>query len=148
MVFNFIFNSISVISQWPVHLSMLSWSSFNPFPNRPWFLRVCSTGLLKNTVGKGEIARNEQFLLFPQCFLPFWRTLCHFHEVWNCRLQTLSIWKSLKFVIWERVKQYSAQYSFQATGCFPTAYQNNGKGWERNESCHNDYHQSSEKILA
>ena len=24
-----------------------------------------------NTVGKGEIARNEQFLLFPLCFLPF-----------------------------------------------------------------------------
>ena len=23
-----------------------------------------------NTVGKGEIARNEQLLLFPQCFLP------------------------------------------------------------------------------
>ena len=23
---------------------------------------------LKNTVGKGEIARYEQFLLFPQCF--------------------------------------------------------------------------------
>ena len=22
----------------------------------------------KNTMGKGEIARNEQFLLFPQCF--------------------------------------------------------------------------------
>ena len=28
----------------------------------------------ENTVGKGEIARNEQFLLFPQRFLPFWRT--------------------------------------------------------------------------
>ena len=27
----------------------------------------------ENTVGKGEIARNEQFLLFPQCFLSFWR---------------------------------------------------------------------------
>ena len=25
----------------------------------------------ENTVEKGEIARNEQFLLFPQCFLPF-----------------------------------------------------------------------------
>ena len=25
----------------------------------------------ENTVGKGEIARLEQFLLFPQCFLPF-----------------------------------------------------------------------------
>ena len=24
---------------------------------------------LENIVGKGEIARNEQFLLFPQCFL-------------------------------------------------------------------------------
>ena len=26
---------------------------------------------VENTVGKGEIARNEQFLLFPQCFLSF-----------------------------------------------------------------------------
>ena len=24
----------------------------------------------ENIVRKGEIARNEQFLLFPQCFLP------------------------------------------------------------------------------
>ena len=24
----------------------------------------------ENTVGKGEIDRNDQFLLFPQCFLP------------------------------------------------------------------------------
>ena len=28
MVFNAILNSISVISRWPVHLSMFSWSSF------------------------------------------------------------------------------------------------------------------------
>ena len=33
----------------------------------------------ENTVGKGEIARNEQFLLFSQCFLPVWRTFCHFN---------------------------------------------------------------------
>ena len=44
--------------------------SINPFPNKPWFLHVCSTSLLK-TVGKGDIARNKQFLLFPHCFLPF-----------------------------------------------------------------------------
>ena len=43
----------------------------------------------ENIVGKGEIARNEQFLRFPQCFLPFWRTFCHFHRFQNCRLQTL-----------------------------------------------------------
>ena len=60
----------------------------------------------ENTVGKGEIARKEQFLLLPQCFLPTWRTFSSFHQIWNCRLQTLSVWKSLKFVIWERVNTY------------------------------------------
>ena len=30
---------------------------------------VSSDQVSENTVGKGEIARNEQFLLFPQCFL-------------------------------------------------------------------------------
>ena len=34
----------------------------------------------ENTVGKGEIALNKQFLLFPECFLPVWRTFCHFYE--------------------------------------------------------------------
>ena len=32
---------------------------FNPFPNKPCFLRVCNISLLK-TLGKGEIARNEK----------------------------------------------------------------------------------------
>ena len=58
----------------------------------------------ENTVRKGEIAHHEQFLLFPQCFLTICKTLCHFHKNQNCRLQTLSVWKSLKFVVWERVK--------------------------------------------
>ena len=53
---------------------------FNPFPNKPWLLPVCSTSL-ENTMGKGEIARNEQFLLFPQCFLPIWRAFYHFHQI-------------------------------------------------------------------
>ena len=57
----------------------------------------------ENTEGKEEIARNEQFLLFPQCFLSFQRTFRHFHQIKNCRLQTLSVWKSLKFVVWKRV---------------------------------------------
>ena len=53
----------------------------------------------ENTVGKGEIARYEQFLLFPQCFLPFWRSFFHFHQIKICRLGTLSVWKSLKVVV-------------------------------------------------
>ena len=54
----------------------------------------------KNTVGKGEIARHEQFLLFPQCFLSVWRPFSSFH-------QTFSGWKRLKFVVWERVNRYA-----------------------------------------
>ena len=52
----------------------------------------------KNDVGKGEIARFEQFLLFPQCFQLFWENFCYFHFIQNCRLQTFVVWKSLKFV--------------------------------------------------
>ena len=35
----------------------------------------------ENTVGKVEIARIKQFLLFSQCFLPVWRTFCPFHQI-------------------------------------------------------------------
>ena len=35
----------------------------------------------ENTVEKGEIARNKQFLLFPLCFLPFCTTFRHFHQI-------------------------------------------------------------------
>ena len=35
----------------------------------------------ENAVGKGEIARNEQFLLFPQCFLPRCRFYHHLREI-------------------------------------------------------------------
>ena len=38
---------------------------------------VCSTSLLK-ILGKGEIAHDEQFLLFLRCFLPVWKTFCQF----------------------------------------------------------------------
>ena len=56
------------------------------------------------TLGKAEIARNEQFLLFPHCFLPVWRTLRHSNQIQNCGLQTLSIWNCLKSVVQERDK--------------------------------------------
>ena len=170
-MFNAIFNSIWVISRWPVHLSMLSWSSFYQYSTQysfqangcfshkhcqnnghQWerneFCRndhhQCSERLLAELgmepatscsqvqnatdwamvpcrltysytmipfdtprqqafwkhFGKKEIARNEQFLLFPQCFLPIWITFCHFRQIWNCCLPILSVWKSLKFVVW------------------------------------------------
>ena len=47
--------------------------TMTPFPlgNKPF----------ENTVGKGEIARIEHFLLFPQGFLPVWITVYHFRQI-------------------------------------------------------------------
>ena len=51
----------------------------NPFPNNPWFFTCLQYKSFENTVEKGEIARNEQFLLFPKCFLLKKKKICHFH---------------------------------------------------------------------
>ena len=59
----------------------------NLYQNKPLFLSVCSASLFK-TLGKRKLARN-------------WSSFCYFQ---NCRLQTLSVWKNLKFAIWERGK--------------------------------------------
>ena len=43
-----------------------------PFSKQALFFFTCQLNKsFENTVGKGEIAHNEQFLPFPQCFLPF-----------------------------------------------------------------------------
>ena len=57
-------------------------ASLNPFPPKNALVLTClKYKSFENTVGKGEIALNEQFLLFPQCFLPVWRTFGHFHQI-------------------------------------------------------------------
>ena len=73
------------------------------FPKQTLVFTCLLLQSFENTVRQGEIARNEQFLLFPQCFLPVWRALCHFHQILNCCLQTLSVWKTLRFVVWAMV---------------------------------------------
>ena len=58
-----------------VHLNafciQVSRYTLNPLPNKALFCTCLLYKSLENTEGKGEIARDEQFLLFPQCFLPF-----------------------------------------------------------------------------
>ena len=78
----------------------------------------------ENTAGKGEIARNERFLIFPHCFLPIWITFFHFHLIQNCRLQALSVWESLKFIVWEKVKPVFATVWFKDIG-----------GWGKKQKC-------------
>ena len=61
--------------------------------------------------GKRRNAHTGQFLLFLvfstllENFLPFWSNFIY------C-LQTLSVWKRLKFVVWERLNFYHAMLTF------------------------------------
>ena len=52
---------------------------------------------VENTVKKGEIACNKQFLLFSQCFLPYIALIFYLKCTLKCRLQIVLIWTSLKF---------------------------------------------------
>ena len=49
----------------------------NPFPNKPWFLRVCSIRLLKTLWEKEKLLVTRNFS-FSQCFLPIWSTFLPF----------------------------------------------------------------------
>ena len=53
----------------------------NPFPNKPWFLRVCITSLLKTLLEKEKLLVKSNFLLFHQCFVQGSKTFCHFHQI-------------------------------------------------------------------
>ena len=76
-----------------------------PFLKQALFLCVCSIHVLKTLWEKEKLLITSIYFFSPQCFLPFWRTFFHFHQLKNCCLQSLSVWKSPKFVFWERVKR-------------------------------------------
>ena len=77
----------------------------NPFPNRPWFLRVCSKKFLKTPWEKKKLLvksnlsfSHSVFYLLgqrPAIFINFKIVVCKLFE------------KSLKFVVWERVNKHS-----------------------------------------
>ena len=67
-------------------ISLVYGHCLNPFLSKRVFTYLQSKSF-ENTVGKGEIARIEQFLLFPQCFLPILVTFCLLQfEVVICKL--------------------------------------------------------------
>ena len=65
----------------------------NPLPHNAT-LKIYTCG---KHCEKGEIAYNKQYLLFSQCFLPYFELIFHFKCTVDCRLQLLSVWTSLKF---------------------------------------------------
>ena len=88
--------------------------SFNPFPNKPWFLHVCCTSLLKTLWEKKKLLVTSNFSFSDSVLCPFEKLFFHFHHIQNCRLQTLSVWKSLKFVVWERVNKVLVRSKLKA----------------------------------
>ena len=85
----------------------------NLFPKQSLVFTCLQCKSLENTVGKGETACNEQFLLFQKSCLFVWRTFCYFHQIQNYCLQTLSVQKSLKFVVWEIFNDFKPSTLYQ-----------------------------------
>ena len=76
-----------------------NWRPFtciNSFPHNDTFWRQWETSLLKTLWEKEKLLVTSNFSFSHNVFYHFWRTFCHFRQIWNCRLQTLSVWKSLK----------------------------------------------------
>ena len=53
----------------------------NPFPNKPWFLRVCSTCLLKTLREKEKLLVTSNFSFSHSVFYSFEWTFCQFHHI-------------------------------------------------------------------
>ena len=79
------------------------WMVFKPFPKQALVFTCLQYRSFENTVGKGEIARNKQFLLFQQYLFYLLGELCSIFIKYKTCLQTLSVWKSLKFVVSKKV---------------------------------------------
>ena len=52
----------------------------NPFPNKPWFLRVCSTSILKTLWEKEKLLIMRNFSFSYCVFYPFWEFSALFIE--------------------------------------------------------------------
>ena len=57
-------------TQWTIS-TQASQSTINPFPNKPWFLRVCSTSLLKTLLKKEKLLVTSNFSFSHRIFYPF-----------------------------------------------------------------------------
>ena len=60
-----------------------------PVPNKPWFLHVCGTSLFKTQWKKEKLLIMSNFFFSHSVVYPFVELFDHFHQIQNCRLQTL-----------------------------------------------------------
>ena len=57
------------------------WSEYLTLIQKALVFMCLQYKYFENAAEKEEIALNEQFLLFPQCFLPIRRDFCNFHQI-------------------------------------------------------------------
>ena len=67
----------------------------NPFPHNDTFWRPWETSLLKTLWEKEKLLVTSNFSFTHSVFYLF-RWLFHLRQIWNCRLQTLSILEESK----------------------------------------------------
>ena len=102
-------------------------------------------------MGKGEIAHNEQFLRFPQCFLQFWRLIVDC-KVFNAVFNSIQLnhGRQCTYLCFPGILLTSTPHNIlsKPLATFPrNNCGNNGQRRDRNDFCRNDYHQSSEEYL-
>ena len=76
---------------------------FNPFPSKPWFLRVCSTNLLKTQWEKEKLLITSSFSFSHSVFYPFGELSAIFikFEIVVCKLfqsglvRNIAVWESV-----------------------------------------------------
>ena len=81
-------------------------TALNPFPNKPCFLHVCFISLLKTLWEKEKLLVTSNFSFSHSVFYLFGALSVIFIEVIIVVCKRFQLWKSLKFVVWERVNQY------------------------------------------
>ena len=71
---------------------------------------MSAASLLKMLWEKEKLLMTSNCSFFPQHFLPFWKNSCHFSEIAKLLSVNSSVWKSLKFFVWERFFQVYGFY--------------------------------------
>ena len=84
------FFEFGTVSEWCISewVNPSETSNFNPFPNKPWFLRVCRTGLLKTLQEKEKLLVTSNFSFSHSVFYPFQKLSIIFikFEIVVCKL--------------------------------------------------------------
>ena len=73
-----------------------------PFPKQALDFTCLPYTSYENTVGKREITRYKWFLLYPHGFFAHLENFIPFSSYMKWLSANSWVWKSLKFVVWER----------------------------------------------